>query len=226
MRKKMILGVSGSPRKNANTDFLLNHALDAAASASPEIETKAIYLRDHKIAPCVSCFGCCRDAGARNGGADACVAIRDDMDTLYPLLKACDALIIAAPVFFGSLNAQTKTFLDRTEGLLRYGTSLYKDALRNKILAGIAVGGNRNGGQEFCLQQIHYFGFVQDMIMIGSGPDPTPGCYLGGCGTTYPHKGDIQAAVKEDALALKNSAMIARRVVEALSLMRTGGELS
>jgi multimeric flavodoxin WrbA len=219
MEKSLVLGVSGSPRKGANTDILLETALSAAAE-SDFVETKAVYLRDFEIAPCKSCFGCCREAGAKNNGENACVPFRDGMDELYPLLLRCKALIIAAPVFFGSMCAQAKVFLDRTEGLLRYGTSRYKDGLRNKILAGITVGGNRNGGQEFTLQQIHYFGMVQDMIVVGAGPENTPGCYLGGCGTTWPSKGDISHAVKEDPLGMKNSAMIGRRVSEALMLMK------
>lgn len=215
---KLILGVSGSPRKNANTDYLLEHALSAAAETQG-IKTKTVYLRDYEIAPCNSCFACCTEA-AKNGGQRACLCFQDGMEEVYPLLKECSALIVAAPVYFGSLNSQTKAFMDRTEGLLRYGKSIYSNALRNKVLGGVVVGGNRNAGQEFTLQQIHYFGMVHDMIVVGSGSEPTPGCYLGGCGTTYPQKGQIRDAVRQDQLALKNTAMLGRRVAEMLMLMQ------
>jgi multimeric flavodoxin WrbA len=214
MGKKLLLGVAGSPRKGANSDILLHNALEAAEEGGA-VETRAVYLREHAIAPCKCCYFCCTEAAGKNGGERACV-MRDGMDDIYPLLLACDGLIISAPVFFGSLNAQTKAFMDRTEGLLRYGASKYQNGLRNKVLGGIAMGGNRNGGQEFTLQQIHYFGFVQDMIVVGSGPDRTPGCYLGGCGTTWPQKGEVRDAVLQDELAMKNSAMLGRRVAEMI----------
>jgi multimeric flavodoxin WrbA len=138
------------------------------------------------------------------------------MDELYPKLKECDALIIATPVYFGSMTSQTKAFMDRTEGLLRYGTSNYQNALRNKIGASIAVGANRNGGQEFTIQAIHYYYFIHDMIVVGTGPDLTPGCYLGGCGTNSPQRGRIKDACQSDELGIKSCKIIGRRVAELL----------
>lgn len=210
---KLILGIGGSPRKNGNTDFLLQVALDEAAQ-QPGIKTETIYLRDYEINPCAGCFACCNEPAA--GGDKACMVYRDGMDSLYPKLKECDALIIASPVYFGSMTAQTKAFMDRTEGLLRYGSSTYQNALRNKIGAGIAVGGNRNGGEEFTLQAIHYYYFVHDMVVVGTGPDPIPGCYLGGCGTNSPQRGKIKDACKSDELGIKSCKIIGRRVAEML----------
>ena len=209
---KLILGINGSPRKDGNTDFLLKTALEEASSEAG-IVTDTIYLREHKINPCLGCFACCNEPAA---GSDKPCMIRDGMDTIYPKLKECDALIIASPVYFGSMTAQTKAFMDRTEGLLRYGSSSYQNALRNKIGAAIAVGGNRNGGQEFTIQAIHYYYFVQDMIVVGTGPDITPGCYLGGCGTNSPYRGKIKDAVQSDELGIKSCKIIGRRVTEML----------
>ncbi len=209
---KLILGINGSPRKDGNTDFLLKTALKEASSEEG-IVTDTIYLREYKINPCLGCFACCNEPVA---GSDKPCVVRDGMDTIYPKLKECDALIIASPVYFGSMTAQTKAFMDRTEGLLRYGSSSYQNALRNKIGAAIAVGGNRNGGQEFTIQAIHYYYFVQDMVVVGTGPDITPGCYLGGCGTNSPYRGKIKDAVQSDELGIKSCKIIGRRVTEML----------
>ena len=59
MGKKLILGISGSPRKDANTDRMLRYALEAAESVG-DIETETIYLRDYEIHNCKGCFACCR----------------------------------------------------------------------------------------------------------------------------------------------------------------------
>lgn len=214
---KKILGISGSPRKNANTDFLLDVALKAAENTGG-IETEIIYLRDYSINPCIGCYACCSEIAAKKDSA--CLTFKDGMDEIYPKLKECDGLIIGTPVYFGSMTAQTKAFMDRTEGLLRYGFSTYQNALRNKVGAGIAVGGNRNGGQEFTLQAIHYYCLIQDMIVIGTGPDPTPGCYLGGCGTNSPQRGRIKDAVKSDDLGIKSSEIIGKRVAETVKIMK------
>lgn len=218
MHKKLIIGISSSPRKGANTDILLEKALNAAEEYD-QIKTEALYLRDYEINPCNSCVACCAEAAEKNGGDKACLSFSDGMDEIYPKLLECDGLILAAPVYFGSLDAKMKAFMDRTEGLLRYGMSKYKNALSCKIGGGIVVGGNRNGGQEFTLQQIHYYFAVQDMTIVGSGAEPTPGCYLGGCGTTYPQRGRVRDAVLQDELGIKSSENTGRRVAKTIVMM-------
>jgi len=155
-----------------------------------------------------------------------CPAISDDMDILYGKLLRSHAIIIACPVYFGTINAQTKVFMDRTEPLLRYsGCPEIRSGLRNKVGAAICVGGNRNGGQETTIQAIHHFYLIHDMIIVGTGPDPTPGCYLGVASTTYPERGKVPTAVLKDELGLKAAAMIGKRVWEASSALIKGGLL-
>jgi multimeric flavodoxin WrbA len=40
-------------------------------------------------------------------------AIQDDMQALYPKLKEADGVVIASPVYWFNLSAQTKIFIDR-----------------------------------------------------------------------------------------------------------------
>ncbi len=217
MSEKLILGISGSPRKGANLDIMLKTALDEA-ELEDGIRTETIYLRDYEIKPCISCFACCNEKAAEKD--KPCLPITDGMEDIYPKLKECDALIIGSPVYFGSMTAQVKAFMDRTEGLLRYGKSSYQNALSNTIGGAIAVGGNRNGGEEFTIQAIHYYYFIQNMIVVGTGPEPTPGCYLGAAGTTYPQRGKSRDAVLEDELGMKSAKMLGRRVASVLKMMK------
>ena len=60
---------------------------------------------------------------------------------------------------------------------------------------------------------------VHNMIVVGSGGEPTPGCYNGGAGTTYPQKGDIRDAVLADELGLKSSRNLGRRVADVVMML-------
>ena len=218
MSEKLILGISGSPRKGANTDILLAEAMKAAEETAG-IRTETIYLRDYEIHNCKGCFACCREPGKKDGGAHACAMFHDGMDEIYPKLKECAGLIIATPVYFQSMSDQVKQFMDRTEGLLRYGTSQYQYGLQNKVGGGIVVGGNRNAGEELTMLELQCYFQVHNMIVVGSGGEPTPGCYNGGAGTTYPQKGDIRDAVLADELGLKSSRNLGRRVAEVVMML-------
>lgn len=216
MAQKLLLGIDGSPRANGNTAFLLDVAMRAAEEkGAGQIRTEIIHLRSYQIAPCIGCFGCTTNA-KEQGGSRACVAFSDGMEEIYPKLKECDGLIIASPVYFGSVNAQTKAFMDRTEPLLRYGASVWRGALRDKVGAAIAMGSNRNGGQEFTIQCIHYYMLVHDMNIVGTGPDEMPTCYIGGVGNNYPERGRVKDAASRDEAGIRSCEIIGRRVAEKL----------
>lgn len=223
MKEKLILGISGSPRKGANTDIMLQESLKAAETVG-NIRTESVYLRDYEIHNCKGCFACCREPGKKENGKYACAVFRDGMDEIYPKLKECSGLIIAAPVYFGSMCAQVKQFMDRTEGLLRYGTSQYQYALQNKVGGGLAVGGNRNAGEEFTIMGIQYFFEIHDMLVVGSGGEHTPGCYIGGACTTYPQKGDVRDAVLQDELGLKSARNLGIRVAKTVHMLKEAAE--
>ena len=205
-----ILGISGSPRKG-NTEILLDEALKSAETLGGIITGK-IYLRKMNINYCSGCFKCSEE----NENDFGCQINRDSMDKICDQLKECKGLILATPVYFGQVTAQMKTFMDRTEPLLRYAKGPWRCTLRNKIGGAIAVGGNRNGGQETTNQGIHHFFFIHDMIVVGAGSDERPGCYLGVGATTHPRSGRFPDAVKEDELGLYAARILGKRVAEVV----------
>lgn len=101
-----VLGIYGSPRKGGNTDVLLDKVLEGARSAGAEVTS--IYARDLKIAGCRECGGCDRTG--------KCV-VKDDMQTVYPLLLAADVVFLASPIFFYGMSAQVKALIDRCQAL-------------------------------------------------------------------------------------------------------------
>ena len=98
--------MSGSPRRKGNTEILLDKALDGCQGEGGEVEK--IILNELHIKPCQECGGCDKTG--------VCV-IKDDMQMLHSKFKAIDGIVLASPLFFGSLSAQTKIMIDRCQAL-------------------------------------------------------------------------------------------------------------
>lgn len=131
-----LLGIAGSPRREGNTDLLLKKAI--AGAATQNVQTKAVILSDLNIAPCRHCDGCLKTG--------KCI-IEDDMQWLHSELRKLDYLILASPVFFMGVTAQTKAMIDRCQALwvLKYVLKLPVALGSHKKRKGIfiSVGGTK-----------------------------------------------------------------------------------
>jgi multimeric flavodoxin WrbA len=101
-----ILAIYGSPRRKGNTSRLLERAVQGAKDAGARVDE--VVLRDLKISPCLEIYGC-KETGR-------CV-IQDDFQQLYDQLLACQGLMLASPIFFYTVSAHTKIFMDRCQSL-------------------------------------------------------------------------------------------------------------
>ena len=120
-----ILILSGSPRKNGNTDLLVE-AFSKGASEKHHVEVVSVH--DYKVNPCMGCNACFTSAG------NTCVQM-DDMSLIYGKLSNADMLVIASPVYFYGLSAQLKAAIDRCHNPIRDSFHIQKAAL---ILVGAA----------------------------------------------------------------------------------------
>ena len=100
---KKVLIISGSPRKDGNTEALAERFAAGAAEAGHEVEV--VHLREKKIGYCVNCDSC------RINKTD-CV-IQDDANEIVAKALDCDVLVLATPVYFYNVTAQMKTMIDR-----------------------------------------------------------------------------------------------------------------
>jgi multimeric flavodoxin WrbA len=99
-----ILAFNGSPRKGGNTQMLLSEAIRGAQEQAAEV---TVYnLNTLNLRPCQHCGGC-DDTGH-------CV-IQDDMQAIHNEIRAADRIIVASPIFFFSVSAQTKIMIDRCQ---------------------------------------------------------------------------------------------------------------
>jgi multimeric flavodoxin WrbA len=115
-RKQKVVIALGSPRKNGNSAALAEQIALGAESAGAKVET--LFLHGMNISPCQSCWHCWKP------DAEGC-AIDDDMQTIYPKLLEADAWVIASPVYWFNVSAQTKLFIDRLLALPAYDSNAF-----------------------------------------------------------------------------------------------------
>ena len=100
---KKVLILSGSPRKNGNSDILCDEFARGAAEAGNHVEK--IRVSEKNIGFCRACYAC--------RGTGVC-AIKDDMAEVLRKMIDADVLVLASPVYFYSIDAQLKALIDRT----------------------------------------------------------------------------------------------------------------
>lgn len=123
-----IVGISGSPKLSGFTNLLLKKALEGARSAGAE--TEAIILNQLEFKPCQECRKC--------GDTGKC-ALSDDMSPVYDKILTADGLIVASPVYFGTVSAQLKMMIDRLGCLWTAKHILKKKIARSASRRGIFI---------------------------------------------------------------------------------------
>jgi multimeric flavodoxin WrbA len=101
-----ILAISGSPVAGASTDIILHKLTEMVVNelgAGVTAETSFIKLSDLKYIPCQAC--------GKAPTPELC--FWDDLNEAYELLKECNCLLFGSPVYFDSVSAQSKAFIDR-----------------------------------------------------------------------------------------------------------------
>ncbi len=188
-----ILGICGSPRQQA-TEYVLAETLHMLEEKG--FKTTLWTVRGKEVDACAHCDYCLTNK--------ECV-LQDDMQELYVLMTEAQGFVLATPVYNGGVSAQMKAIMDRT----RAGVAADKNFFKHKIGMGVAVGGDRAGGQELALSQIHTF-------YILNGMTPVSGGYFGAnLGATFWSK-DTLEGVKQDEEGFRSLKKTVKRFADAL----------
>jgi multimeric flavodoxin WrbA len=124
-----VLILLGSPRRRGNSAMLAGAIAAGAKAAGAAVETH--YLHGLSIAPCKACMAC------RKPRSKGC-SIDDDMQPIYRKMLEADAWVLASPVYWFTMSAQLKLWMDRCFALPAYG----KDPFAGKRIAlALAYGG-------------------------------------------------------------------------------------
>lgn len=100
---KKVLILSGSPRRNGNSDILCNEFARGAEEVGHKVEK--IRVAEKNIGYCRGCYAC-KETGK-------CI-IQDDMAEVLQKMIDADVIVLASPVYFYSIDAQLKALIDRT----------------------------------------------------------------------------------------------------------------
>lgn len=84
---KKVLILSGSPRKDGNSDLLCSEFMRGAQESGNEVQK--IFVHSKKIVPCNAC-------------------------EILDAMQAADVIVMASPVYFYSIDAQMKIIIDRS----------------------------------------------------------------------------------------------------------------
>ncbi|MBI4556650.1 MAG: flavodoxin family protein [Candidatus Hydrogenedentes bacterium] len=94
-----VLGISGSPVTNSNTDRAVKRVLEHTG-----LETEFFKLSQLKLAPCYACLSCV--------DTNQCV-VKDDGQMLAQKFREAKAFVLGGWTPYSSLDARTKTFMER-----------------------------------------------------------------------------------------------------------------
>ena len=212
-----VLGISGSPIRNSNTEAFLKEALEAAAGIKG-VQTELLALSGKQISDCKHCNWCV----SKQEEGKFC-SQHDDMTELFPKVLAADGLLIATPVYLARLSGLLTAFLDRLRSCLH--GRVYRGALANKVGGALAVAWYRNAGLETALQSIFFaysaFGVIYPTLGSGSACAwGAPGLSSeGGCGRFDPQ---VRLGVLNDEFGLRSAQSVGRRVAEVAQMVKAG----
>ena len=172
MEQFKILGLVGSPRKEANTWLMVKKALEEAATISGAA-TELYELSGKRINHCIGCQKCAE--------LGQCVFKDDFMEFLEKYLEA-DGIIWGAPVYHMSIPSLMKAAIDRMGNMLEaFYIKSGKDIPRySKVCGVITVGAHRNGGQELVLSYMNSSCILMNNVVV-SGMT-LAGAYIGAAG--------------------------------------------
>jgi multimeric flavodoxin WrbA len=99
---KLVMAFNGSPVRGGNIDIITKNILKGAGEAG--FSTGHSYLNNMQILPCQSC--------GESPGRKLCF-FEDDLFPFLQKFAECDIAVVSSPVYFDSVSAQTKLFIDR-----------------------------------------------------------------------------------------------------------------
>ena len=171
-----VLGISGSPIENSNTDRVIQAMLDATG-----LETEFVKLSRINVRPCLACKRCVQDNICKVG---------DDFPELAEKIKKAKALIIGAYLPYKQIDGFTKALLERFWSL-RHLTNLLAGKLCATVLTHLTEDAGDSVRQALATQlgEMEHMEIVGQVMIRGNLPCFTCGvgdeCKMSGINRRY-----------------------------------------
>lgn len=101
-QKMKILVLTGSPRKNGNSNTLADSFIKGATEAGHEVARFDAAFKN--VHPCIACNSC---------GMDGPCVFKDDFEFVRDNIVTADAVVFATPMYYFGISAQLKAVIDR-----------------------------------------------------------------------------------------------------------------
>jgi multimeric flavodoxin WrbA len=135
----IVLGISGTPRLNGNSEHLLSYATQPFMEKGWEL--KILKLSELNVKPCTACDACLKTG---------ICGIDDDMPEFYQAFALCQAILISTPVYYRNITSRLMAVFER------HYACRQSQPLKGKPGGAMAVGrSSGGGGQAIALTIVH-----------------------------------------------------------------------
>lgn len=200
-----VLGICGSYRKGG-TEAAVKEALSGACEIDEEVQTEYVSLRGKNIRPCIHCDRCIK-------GKTLC-CVEDDFQDIQDKFLDADCYIIGSPVYNMGITPVLQSFMSR----IRPVYVVYPGIFSRKVGGALAVGGDRNGGQEMAVLNILNFYLAYEILCCGGEIGDYSGAKL-----WSGEDGSAEGAVRDER-GMRGARRLGRRVAQVTSLLKLGWE--
>lgn len=149
-----VIAINGSPRKNGNTQKLIQHVMEPLIGDG--FESEIIQIGGLSIRGCSACMKCKESKDLK------CSIHTDAINEIIAKVYQSDILLLASPTYFADITSEMKAFIDR----LGYVSNANGRFLERKI--GSPIVAVRRGGSIHAFDSMMHFIHIQGMISIGS----------------------------------------------------------
>lgn len=167
MNRKIMI-ITGSPRKDGNTNTVAKWVAFGAREHDAEVEFVDAARLNYKTNGCTACMGCQESDDYR------CI-IKDEASEIIARVPDQDIVVFASPVFFFNFNAQTKLIMDRMYSLIKFRNGQIIHRLNNTEFALIGTAGGDIGSGldilEATMKKITgFFGKIPKCLLVPNTP--------------------------------------------------------
>jgi multimeric flavodoxin WrbA len=157
-----VIGIVGSPRKNGNTNLVVQEILNGATQAGAE--TRNFILNEMNYRGCQACDYCKTH--------DRC-KLEDDLIPLFEEMKTADGIIFGAPIYFAQFSGQMRLFLDRCYSLINPDYSSRIPAGKKAVVVGAQgmpdLAAYKSVYEEFAGEISRFMGMEVKDILVAAG---------------------------------------------------------